>query len=142
MSWLNDLMQGLAGPRRRPARKRWLRGLVVGVALLLLALSAVAFWHTGVTPLDYLQVWTRPHSIDFIRGGSQSAAGDLADKFALSATASQLQTAAMGAVASAVSPYHYNYDNILLFPALPMALQLAIKRQGRPWPWRCGPRNG
>ena len=40
-------------------RKRWLRGLVVGVSLLV-ALSAVAFWHTGVTPLDYLQLWTRP----------------------------------------------------------------------------------
>ena len=93
---------------------------MVGVALLLLALSAVGFWHTGVTPLDYLQVWTRPHSIDFICGGCQSAAGDLADKCALSATASQLQTAAMDAVASAVSPYHYNYDNILLFPALLM----------------------
>jgi hypothetical protein len=138
-------------------RKRWLRGLVVGVALLL-ALSAVAFWHTGVTPLDYLQVWTRPKSMDFIRGGSQSAAGDLADKFALSATASQLlmaglgatvvglwwwcrrhkpadplQTAAVCAVVSAVGFYHYNYDNILLFPALLMSLRLAITRQGIQW---------
>ena len=138
-------------------RKRWLRGLVVGVSLLV-ALSTVAFWHTGVTPLHYLQLWTRPQSMDFIRGGSQSAAGDLADNFGLSAAASQLlvaglgatvvglwwwcrrhkpadplQTAAVCAVVSAVGFYHYNYDNILLFPALLMSLRLAITRQGIQW---------
>lgn len=138
-------------------RKRWLGGLVLGVSLLL-ALSAVALWHTGVTPLEYLQVWTRPKSMDFIRGGSQSAAGDLADIFALSTTASQLlvagltaaavglwwwsrrhkpvdplQTAAVCAAASAVGFYHFNYDNIILFPALLMALRLALMRQGTQW---------
>ena len=137
--------------------KRWLRGLVVGVSLLV-ALSAVAFWHTGVTPLDYLQLWTRPQSMDFIRGGSQSAAGDLAYNFGLSAAASQLlvagltaaavglwwwcrrhqsddplQTAAVCAAASAVGFYHFNYDNILLFPALLMTLRLAITRLGTQW---------
>ena len=138
-------------------RKRWLRGLVVGVSLLV-ALSAVAFWHTGVTPLDYLQLLTRPQSMDFIRGGSQSAAGDLADNFGLSAAASQLlvagltaaavglwwwcrrhqsddplQTAAVCAAASAVGFYHFNYDNIMLFPALLMTLRLAITRLGTQW---------
>jgi hypothetical protein len=138
-------------------RARRLRGLVVGVGLLV-ALGAVAFWHTGVTPLDYLQVWTRPQSMDFIRGGSQSAAGDLADSFGLNAAASQLlvaglttaavslwwwcrrrqpddplQTAAVCAAASAVGFYHLNYDNILLFPALLMALRLAITRQRPLW---------
>ena len=39
----------------------------------------------------------------------------------------------MGAVASAVSLYRYIYDNILLFPALLMALRLAITRQGTQW---------
>lgn len=136
---------------------RRLRGLVVGVALLL-ALSAVAFWHTGVTPLHYLEIWTRPQSMDFIRGGSQSSAGDLADSFGLSAAASQLlvagltatavslwwwcrrrqpedplQTAAVCAAASAVGFYHLNYDNILLFPALLMTLRLAITRQRPQW---------
>jgi hypothetical protein len=136
---------------------RRLRGLLMGVALLL-ALSAVAFWHTDVTPLDYLQVWTRPRSMDFIRRGSQSVAGDLANSFGLNATASQLlvagltaaavglwwwsrrhkpadplQTAAVCAVASAVGFYHYHYDNILLFPALLMALRLATTRHGTQW---------
>ena len=137
-------------------RARRLRGLVVGVGLLV-ALGAVAFWHTGVTPLDYLQVWTRPQSMNFIRD-SQSAAGDLADSFGLSAAASQLlvagltaaavglwwwcrrhqsddplQTAAVCAAASAVGFYHLNYDNILLFPALLMTLRLAITRQRPHW---------
>jgi hypothetical protein len=138
-------------------RARRLQGLVVGIALLI-GLSAVALWHTGVTPLDYLQVWTRPRSMDFIRGASQSSAGDLADSFGLSAAASQLlvagltasavslwwwcrrqhpddplQTGAVCAAASAVGFYHLNYDNILLFPALLMTLRLAITRQHLQW---------
>jgi len=138
-------------------RARRLRGLVVGVALLI-ALSAMAFWHTGVTPLDYLKIWTQPQSMDFIRGGSQSTAGDVADIFGLSSAASQLlvagliaaavslrwwrrrqqpddplQTAAVCAAASAVGFYHLNYDNILLFPALLMTLRLAITRQNPQW---------
>jgi hypothetical protein len=51
---------------------RRLRGLLMGVALLL-ALSAVAFWHTDVTPLDYLQVWTRR-----CHGSGSTAAGGCA----------------------------------------------------------------
>lgn len=136
---------------------RRLRALVVGVALLL-ALSAVALWHTGITPLDYLQIWMRPQSMDFIRGGSQSSAGDLADSFGISAAASQLlvagltamsmgmwwwcrrgqpedplQTAAVCAVASAVGFYHLNYDNILMVPALLATLRLGITGDRPHW---------
>jgi hypothetical protein len=137
-------------------KARRLRALVVGIALLI-SLSAVAFWHTGVTPFDYIQIWMRPEAMDFIRE-SQSSAGDLADSFGISARTSQLlvagvtavsvglwwwcrreqpedplQTAAVGAVASAVGFYHLNYDNILMAPALLATLRLAITRTRPHW---------
>ena len=137
-------------------RARRLRALVAGVSLLL-ALGVVALWHTGNSPLDYLEIWTRPRSMNFIHG-SQSSVTDVADGMRFHVNSSQLvlaelvvgfgslwwwwrrkrpedplQIAAVCAVASAVGFYHLNYDNILMFPALLATLRLAITRSYLHW---------
>ena len=134
-------------------------GLLCGIGLLI-ALSISAFWHTKVSPLAFVKVWTKKGSIDFIKEGNITPASLLAQVTGIDAsiaqivalgagtilvicgwwwlqkqsvTLSQLQLAGIYAAIGAVIFYHRNYDNIMLFPLLLCILEIACVMKQRFW---------
>jgi hypothetical protein len=140
------------------SRRRFV-GLLCGSGLLI-SLSIYAFWHTQVSPLAFVKVWTKTGSMDFIKEGNITPASWLANVTGIDAGITQiiilvagivpivcgwwwlqrqslrlspLQLAGIYSTIGMVAFYHRNYDNIMLFPALLAVLEIALARKQRFW---------
>lgn len=136
--------------------RRHALGAVVG-GVLLMVLTGVACWWTEISPLTLMDHWGRGLSLRFLESGYDVGSGAIARRTGLDhrvilvGLAACMTTVAMGFVvatrtagatarlplAAAVSVlgmfacYHRHYDNIMLFPALLAATELAARTRRR-----------
>jgi hypothetical protein len=136
-------------------RRSRMWGLVAGVALLV-GLSALALHQTGVLPLAYINSWFRvlPTFVD--SGNVRTVAGSMVSlvtnlapiallllgtfilvlvlvavkiwgRLSLRSKQEPLLVYGICSVVGATALYHFNYDNIMLFPALLASLSMALR---------------